>query len=123
MRGFATLRTQPIERPPIEPKRRCVICGAVLRPSNPGPECSIHQHVEIPEWMETLVEFDGRPATVNALAAVLAGCHKQTIIKARNVGLREAYKTGNFTRDHLSELYGLSLRQVDDIIAGRQKHH
>ena len=41
LHGFASLRTRPIE--PLVPtvsRRRCTVCGAVLRSSNPSGTCA-----------------------------------------------------------------------------------
>lgn len=102
----------------LEPKRRCPRCGAILRRSNPGPLCApCHGVVEVPDWATAIVEADGRPTTVTALANALrdpGGLPPLDALK-RNEEIYARYLAGESQRA-LGEVYGLTRTGVAFIV-------
>lgn len=126
LNGFASLRTRPnvpVDPRLLEPRRRCTRCGAVLRRSNPGPLCGVCMpHVHIPGWAAELIEFDDRPETLNTIAGVLSGGHRQTLTKRRNTAIRAAYFEEGASIAELARRYGLTWHGIDKILRKEREH-
>ena len=114
LRGFASLRTRPIERPLQRPKRRCSKCNAVLRDSNSDPcaPCAFG-HVEIPDWAQELAERDDRPWSIRLLAQVLG---VKLDMSERNAKMCATYRKGGMTHKQLGQLYGLKPYRIGEIL-------
>lgn len=120
LRGFASLRTQPL-RPMAgdlqKPKRRCTVCGAVLRQSNPGPTCATQRCSgiccdELSDFERTLVESS--PHGTKAVATMRQG-QGQGQRDERNQMVREFAEAG-MSRSDIAERFGLCKGTVNDII-------
>ena len=120
LRGFNSLRTEVIERPPAPPKRHCERCNATLAKGTRGEVCMpcLMGKVDIPDWMIEFVKSDPRPWTVAQLAQMLTGgehLHKE-LFQARNEAIADDYAEGGISQRQLAERWGLKRNTVQDIL-------
>jgi hypothetical protein len=72
-------------------------------------------HIEIPEWAQSIVANDDRQMTINSLAALISGEHRQTATKLRNESMRALFAQGMNKAD-LARMFNLGWAQTSDII-------
>lgn len=117
LNGFTTLRTRPIQAPDKTEKRRCEKCGAVLRQSNPGPLCMpCEQPLHISDLMIEIARCDDRPATTDALVAMILGAGRKEQQQARIAAIYEGRKAG-LSVQQLAAAHGMTDHQVRHIVS------
>lgn len=129
LRGFANLRTRPIERSMPPEKRRCQKCHAVLLSGNITDTCSPCSlgEVDVPEWMVAVVESDDRKTTIDHLASLLTGGprfnDRYRPNRERTDKVRRLYATGDYSWSDLARMFGVAKGTIEDIINRRSKSH